>query len=89
MLKAQLAEVSADVSYHYEEEEKVLHVTIEDFEGFDEDWSEVERELTDATKVDAFIEWLEETADKVEPDFYTEYHFGDVCVVLGYASYDI
>lgn len=88
MITAQLDAVSADVSYHVADD-GYIWVTVEDFAGFDEDWSEIDRELEDAEAVDALIEWLEAHADSREGDFYYEYHFDAITVCLGWASYEI
>lgn len=66
-----------------------LHFTVNDFEGFDEDWSEVDHEFVNAELVEAIEDALDEMADEVVGDFYVEYHFGDAVVELGYTSYDI
>ena len=84
---AQLDRISADSSY--EIDGNLISLTIEDFEGFDDDWSEIERDFVDENAVDEVLEWLEKNADLVEPDFYNQYHFGEIVVEVGYASYDI
>lgn len=87
MMMEALKAVEADVSY--EEEEGVFEVTIEDFEGFDEDWCEVIRKLDDVEAVNAFIKMLEAECSSFEDDFYVVYHFEGFDVQLGYASFDI
>lgn len=84
---AQLDRISADSSYEIDGNH--IDLTIDDFEGFDDDWSEIERDFVDENAVDEVLEWLEKNADFVEPDFYTWYHFGEIVVEVGYASYDI
>ena len=87
-----LEELGADVSYYVrdlEEDGLELAITIEDFEGFDENWSEIMRELDDEEAVDAFLEWLEEYCISKGGDFYREYQFEGFAVELGYASFDI
>ena len=64
-------------------------LTINDFEGFDENWNEVDREFVDEDAVDEVLEWLEENADRVEGDFYQSYFFGDIEVCVEYTSFDI
>ena len=64
-------------------------LTLEDFEGFDDDWNEVEREYDNEEAVDALLEWLEDNCiDKTER-LYIHYVFPDFQVALGYASFDI
>jgi hypothetical protein len=84
---AQLDRISADSSYNVNN--NYIELTIDDFEGFDEDWSEVDRELEDDIGVEEVLDWLEENADSVEGDFYCYYHFGDIVVEVGYTSFDI
>lgn len=81
-----LKELGEDVSYIMVREE--LHVTIEDFDGFDEDWSEIDREYNEEA-VEGFVEWLEAQAQEVEGDYYKYYHLEGVVVCVDYASYDI
>lgn len=66
-----------------------LEITLNDFEGFDDDWEEVMREFDNPEAVDAMIEWLRVNANKVIDDFYTEFHFDNFVVEVGYASFDI
>lgn len=66
-----------------------FHVTIEDFEGFSENWEEIDRELDDEAAVDYFIEMLEDTCTSCEGDYYRTFHFEGFDVKLGYASFDI
>ncbi len=87
MMMEALKAVEADISY--EEEEDVFEVTVEDFEGFDEDWCEIIRKLDDAEAVKAFIEMLRAECSSFEDDFYVVYHFEGFDVQLGYASFNI
>ena len=66
----------------------VIRVTVEDFEGFDDNWSEVMRDY-DEDAVDEVLEALEAHCAEVVDDFYTDYHFDGFSVRVGYASYDI
>ena len=65
-----------------------IDLTVEDFDGFDEDWCEVSRDY-DEEAVAELVEWLEEHAVEVEDDFYIVYHFEGFEVHLGFGSYDI
>jgi len=67
---------------------KTLQVTVEDFEGFDDDWSEVMRDY-DEEAVDVIYEWLESHCESEDGDFYHYFDFGSFDVCWGYASYDI
>lgn len=84
---AQLDRISEDACYKVNGNE--IDLTINDFDGFDEDWSEIDRELVDADAVDEVLEWLEENADFAEGDYYCCYYFGDISVEVGYTSFDI
>ena len=64
-------------------------VTMEDFEGFDDEWDEVMRDYADEELVDAFLDALEEQALRAEGDFYRTYYFDGYAIRIGFASYDI
>ena len=44
-------------------------LTLEDFEGFDEHWHEVEREYDNEEAVNALIDWLETIAQNIMKTF--------------------
>ena len=77
-----------DVSFFEYGNERNIRVTIEDFEGFDEDWNEQMVEY-DEDEVDRMERRLAEVANEVERGFYDRYYFDDFTVTVGYASYDI
>jgi hypothetical protein len=88
---AMLEKMGEDVDYRVreiEEEKPELVITVDDFEGFGEDWSEIMREY-DVDAVRALIDWLEEHCISEDGDFYSYYHFEEFDVQLGYSSYDI
>lgn len=78
-----------DASYYWWEEEHELSVTLDDFEGFDENWSEIYREYDNPETVKRFERMLETECRSKEDDFYVTYHFEDFDVQLGYSSFDI
>ncbi len=84
---AQLDRISADSWYNVTGNH--IDLTIDDFEGFDANWSEIEREFVDADAVEEVLAWLAENADCVDGDFYRYHHFGDIVVEVGYTSFDI
>ena len=84
---AQLDRISADSDYEIDGNH--INLTINDFDGFDDDWSEIERDFVDENAVDEVLEWLEENADYVDGDFYHYYYFGEIVVEVGYSSFDI
>ena len=77
-----------DVSVYEFSSKARIDFSVEDFDGFDEDWCEVSRDF-DEEAVAELVEWLEEHAVEVEDDFYTVYHFEGFEVHLGFGSYDI
>lgn len=83
---ARLAEVK-DISI-YEPDEDEIWVTIEDFEGFDEDWDEIYRDYDDE-EIEAMEEWLEENAESHDGDFYAYYNFKGFVVKVGCASMEV
>ena len=66
-----------------------IDLTIDDFEGFDSDWSEIYREFVDEKAVGEVLDWLEKNADYIDGNLYHYYHFGDIVVEVGYTSFDI
>lgn len=64
-------------------------VTMEDFEGFDDEWREVDHEYADEDMVEAFFDAIEEQAVRTEGDFYTTYYFDGYAIRIGFASYEI
>lgn len=88
MMLTAIEALGADASL-WDEKDYCLDVTLEDFEGFDADWSEVDREYDDEEAVEAFLEMLEAECSSREGDFYVVYHFEGFDVQLGYASFDI
>lgn len=66
-----------------------VSVTVEDFVGFDDDWSEVMRDLDDADLVDSIEEQLSAECVSEDGDFYHYFHFDGFSVCWGYASFDI
>ena len=88
---AMLEKMVEDVDYYVREidgEKPELVITVDDFEGFDKDWSEIMRDY-DVEAVDGLIEWLEEHCISEDGDFYSYYHFEEFDVQLGYSSFDI
>jgi len=82
-----LATLGSDVDV-YERMDGTIRVTVEDFEGFDEEWSEMDRDY-DEDAVDAVYERLEAEASEVSGDFYRYFQFDGFTVVWGYASMDV
>lgn len=72
-----------------DEDPNGFRVTLNDFEGFDENWEEIDRDYDDEDAVDAFLEMLETECVSKEGDFYVTYHFDGFDVELGYESFNI
>ena len=89
--EAMLATIKAlgdDVTI-FDEDSYCLDVTIEDFEGFNKNWEEIDRDLDNPEAVMAFLEMLGTECSSKEGDFYVTYHFDGFDVEIGYASFDI
>lgn len=66
-----------------------VDITIEDFEGFDENWEEVNRDYVNPDKISELVNYLEENGtDKVE-ELYKWYTIDNTRICLGYSSFDI
>lgn len=64
------------------------HITLENFDGFDNHWNEIHRSYENPKMVRKLFDFLE-TASVIDRDFYTTYYFNDFSVVVGYASDNI
>lgn len=64
-----------------------VSLTFEDFEGFDDDWSEIMREYEEPDLVEELEELIEELG--AEGDFYEYLTVNGVEYSIGYASFDI
>lgn len=64
-------------------------LTLEDFEGFDKHWNEIEREYDNEEAVDALLAWLEANCTGRDANLYIHYTFPDFRLTLGYASFNI
>lgn len=67
---------------------KNIEVMVLDFEGFEEDGSEIYLDY-DEERVEEFEEWLQEHCLEYSGDFYQYYHFEDFTVTIAYESFDI
>ena len=59
---------------YYREYESTLYITVNDFEGFDEHWSEIDRELVNEELVEELEEFLENVNYTVE-NYTIELHY--------------
>lgn len=88
MMIAAIKNLGADATL-WEYSDGLLEVTFEDFEGFDEDWSEIFREYDNEEAINTFLEMLDRECVSCEDDLYVTYHFEGFDVQVGYASFDI
>ena len=79
-------ETSGDASWDVEDAR--FDVTLEDWDGFDADWAEIDRPFADPEMVEAFFELLS-TARREEDDWEVVYYFDDCSVTYRYSSEDI
>lgn len=75
--------------YRVDADENYIDLTINNFDGFDDEWNEVDHEFENLDAVEEVLDWLEENADSKEGDLYISYYFGEVEVEVGYTSFDI
>lgn len=71
------------------EMEDQIDVTVNDFEGFDEHWSEIDRELDNPELVERIYDTLRDNCVEFDEGFYQDFYFEGFRVHWGYASYDI
>ena len=89
MVMELLATAGEDLSIYEYSDGSQISVTVEDFEGFSDDWEEIDRELDDEELVDSIEKVLEASAVSVHGDFYRYFQFDGFVVCWGYASFDI
>ena len=87
MVIAMLKDLGNDVDFY--DDNNNIDVTINDFEGFDENWAEIIRDLDNAEGIDKFIEMLEDECISYEGDMTIIYHFKDFDVTIRDASFEI
>ena len=80
-------EETNDVDFY--ESENTLHVDFNDFEGFDEDGEEIDRNYENGELVHQVLSFLENNCKEQEEDFYKKFIFDDFNVIVGYSSFDI
>ena len=79
-------ELESDIiTFDYEDS---ISLTIDDCEGFDEDWNVIDRQLDNPNGVDRLLEFLTNTCKSVVSDFYTTFHYDNFDVIVGYSSFD-
>lgn len=76
-----------DVDYYTYENE--LNIDFNDFDGFDDEWNEVEREYTNENLVNKILNYIETNATLIKDSLYQTYQLDDKIIVIGYTSFDI
>lgn len=87
MVMALLATAGEDIEVGDWDDE--ISADVNNFEGFDEDWSEVMRELDNPDLVDSIKATLSAECISEGGDFYYYYYFEDFKVCWGYTSFNI
>lgn len=81
-----LNNASVDVDFEFTND-NFLDVTINDFEGFDEEWNEIPREYVNAQAVENVLDFLNQFNCK--GNLYKVYQVDELLVQVGYTSFDI
>lgn len=76
-----------DVDYYTYENE--LNIDFNDFDGFDDEWNEVEREYTNENLVNKILNYIETNATLIKDSLYQTYQLDDKTIVIGYTSFDV
>lgn len=76
-----------DVDYYTYENE--LNIDFNDFDGFDDEWNEIDREYTNENLVNQILNYIEANAVLVKDSLYQTYKLNDKTIVIGYTSFDI
>ena len=74
---------------YFFKKDRMIDLTINDFEGFDGNWNEVMRDYDNPNAVGALLDWLNANCVSKVGKFYAVYSFDGFAVRLGYASFDI
>lgn len=76
-----------DVDYYTYENE--LNIDFNDFDGFDDEWNEIDREYTNENLVNQILNYIETNATLVKDSLYQTYQLDNKTIVIGYTSFDI
>lgn len=68
----------------------VINILFKNFEGFDEEWNEIEREYTDEELIDMILDFIDKNGEVVEfGGIFTGIKMDDKIIFLTWASDDI
>ena len=76
-----------DVDYYACENE--LNIDFNDFDGFDDEWDEIERKYNNENLVNQILNYIETNATLIKDSLYQTYQLNDKVIVIGYTSFDI
>ena len=76
-----------DVDYYTCENE--LNIDFNDFDGFEEEWDEIERKYNNENLVNQILNYIETNAILIKDSLYQTYQLNDKIIVIGYTSFDI
>lgn len=76
-----------DVDYYFNENE--LNIDFNDFDSFDDDWNEIDREYNNETLVNQILDFVENNAVLIKDSLYKTYKLDDNTIIIGYTSFDI
>lgn len=76
-----------DVDYYTYKNE--LNIDFNDFDGFDDEWNEIDREYTNENLVNQILNYIETNATLVKDSLYQTYQLDNKTIVIGYTSFDI
>ena len=76
-----------DVDYYIYENE--LNIDFNDFDGFDDEWDEIERKYNNENLVNQILNYIETNAILIKDSLYQTYQLNDKIIVIGYTSFDI
>ena len=79
----------SDFSLVIKEQDMIIDIVINDFDGFTDEWESIERDLTDEQSVENFIDWLEENCDSCVCDYYQTYYISGWEICVSYESANI
>ena len=70
-------------------EDRTIRITFDDFEGFDDEWAEIDRPYNNYEAVDDLIEWVCDNAIVEGYMWNTYYRIDEWTVTIHYTSEDI
>ena len=73
----------------FEIEQNTIYLTVDDFEGFDENWNEIMRDYDHPEEVNILLDWLNKNCISKTKNLYVNYSFNGFAVQLGFTSFDI